>query len=79
MAEEQSCLRRHRRPEKGRGSSTPPTLQMGEAFQFGSMIKTLIYGNSRRAKRRADTSQPAAAETDLIVTGALSAFFDQDR
>ena len=34
MAEELSCLRRHRHPGKCRGSAPVPTLQ-GEAFQFG--------------------------------------------
>jgi hypothetical protein len=48
MAEELSCLRRHRR-----GSSAVPTLQ-GEAFQFGdNFINDRItdYGSSRRATR----------------------------
>jgi hypothetical protein len=34
MAEELSCLRRHRRPGEYSGSSAAPTLQ-GEAFRFG--------------------------------------------
>ena len=52
MAEELSCLRRHRRPGNA-AEVRRPTLQ-GEAFQFGDNFinyRITDYGSSRRATR----------------------------
>ena len=53
MAEELSCLRRHRRPGNA-AEVRRPRLCKGKRFNseiISSMIESLIYGSSRRATR----------------------------
>ena len=53
MAEELSCLRRHRRPGNI-AEVRRPRLCKGKRFNseiISSMIKSLIYGSSRRGTR----------------------------